>query len=1046
MKSLYTLFLTAIIAIFSFNFALANNRFFIENNGQVKNEKGIQDQSVLFTYSSSEMDVFIRKTGLTYQFKRYNTEGSFAERVDVNWRGGSEMAVAKGFKKSDYSENYFLDGKTNTARAFQEVRISNVYPGVDWRVLITEEGLKYEFIAENAQAAKQITMQVEGAEELEKCTNGSLRINGEMGQVSDAKPVYFNQEKSIEGDFIVNGNSIQFEIPSNTVGELVLDPEVVWSSYYGGTGLDDSRGIFTDANGDYYLTGATTSTTMISYLGYQGLLGGNNDVYVVKFNSLNQRLWATYYGRTGNDVGNDIVVDSYGGIYVAGSTSSISGFAAASQQVVYGGGPRDGFVLKLFPDGNLEWCSYYGGSGDEQLTALSLGFQGEVYFIGETSSSDLTTMDALQSSYGGGASDFYLGMIDPGGFLLRYSYFGGSGAELAGDLVATNDFNIYFTGTTNSSAGMTVGGSQNTFGGGAYDGFFAKINSGNMIEWASYIGGPSEDRAEAIHVAADRLYVVGKSGSINGISTPGAAQVFNGGGSFDGFLASYTTDGTVNWKTYYGGSGNESMWGVTTDAAGSVFITGNSTSSNLGDNGFQNTNGGLTDIVFAGYSIDGERYWSSYLGGTADESVSDLVINANQEMFFAGSSASSNLAVGGYEAMNNGGGEAFFGKLKNCDYPYLTVHITGDTIFCDGKSAILCAGGADHFLWSTGDTTAAIEVGEAMTVFLIGTTTPGCSTRSDDYTFTVLPQPTINITADGPLTFCGDVSVNLTASGGIGYEWNSGPTTETITVNESGNYSCTGINEFGCEGSSNQLSVEVFDLPEVAMGISTDSICISADPIGIVGLPLGGTYIGDGIVGNTIDPLAAGGGAHQIYYTYTDSNGCSNTSQVFDYFVLFEPTVLFLSQDTVMAGDPPVEMTGIPSGGYYTGFGVSGNLFYPELVAPGFYPVTYNYVDDNGCNNRDTQVIYVCCVGIDEASAAEPKLYPNPTEGLLNFTLGTHSATSYRVFDLSGRVVQQENLFAEQSSFNVTNLANGQYLLRFEGDGVFIPIPFSVSK
>jgi len=1046
MKLLFKKFFIFITAILTCNFVDAKSSFFIENKGQVKNELGVQDHSVLFTYATSEMDLFVRKGGITYQFKRYNSEGVFAERVDVNWKGCSENAVAIGLQESDYRENYFIDGKSSSANTFQEVRISNIYPGVDWRMYITENGLKYEFIAVDTKSAKKIQMHVEGAKELEKCSNGSIRIKGEMGQVNDAKPVYFNQEKSIEGSFLVSGNSLQFEIPENIVGELVLDPEVIWTSYYGGTGLDDSRGIFTDDSGDYYLTGSTNSTTLISYLGYQGLLGGSKDIYVVKFNALNQRLWATYYGTSGNDIGNDVVVDAFGGIYIAGSTSSISGFASSSQQVVYGGGPKDGFVLKLFPDGTLEWCSYYGGSGDEQLTSLSLGFQGEVYFIGETSSTNLNILDPLQGTYGGGASDFYLGMIDPGGFLLRCTYFGGSGAELAGDIIATSDFNLYFTGTTSSSAGMAIGGAQNTYGGGAYDGFFAKINSGNVVEWASYIGGPSEDRAEAINVAADRLYVVGKSGSINGISTPGSAQVFNGGGSFDGFLAAYNTDGTVNWKTYYGGSGNESLWGVKSDASGNVFITGNSTSSNLGDNGFQNTNGGLSDIVFAGYSEDGQRYWSSYLGGSADESVNDLVINSNQEMYFAGSSASIDLAVGGYESINNGGGEAFFGKLKNCDYPYLTVHITGDTIFCEGKSAILCSGGADHFLWSTGDTTAALEVDEAMTVYVIGTTTPGCSTRSEDYTFTVLPQPTISITADGPLTFCGDVSVNLTAVGGIGYEWNNGLLTQTISVTESGNYGCTGINEYGCEGSSNQLSVEVFDLPEVAMAISTDSICISADPIGIVGLPLGGTYIGDGISGNAIDPSLAGGGAHQVYYSYTDSNGCTNTSDVFGYFVLFEPTILFLSEDTIVAGDPPIELTGLPVGGYYSGAGVSGNFFYPELVSPGFYPVTYNYVDNNGCNNTDTQIIYVCCVGIDESTAIAPKLFPNPTEGLLNFTLGTHSATSYRVYDLSGRVVQQENLFAEQSSFSVSNLANGQYLLRFDGEGIFSPIPFSVSK
>lgn len=1025
--------------------ALANNSFFIENKGQVKNEKGQQDQSVLFTYATSEMDVFVRKNGLTYQFKRYDSEGVHAERVDVNWKGASESVVSKTLR-SVYSENYMLDGEWIKARAFQEVFIANVYPGVDWRMYVTESGLKYEFIAENAQAAKQITMQVEGAEELEKCTNGSLRIKGEMGQVSDAKPVYFNQGKEIDGNFILNENTIQFEIPSNTKGELVLDPEVIWTSYYGGTGLDDARGICTDANGDYYLTGATNSTTLISYLGFQGLLGGSNDIYVVKFNALNQRVWSTYYGRTGSDVGNDIGLDAFGGIYIVGSTSSSSAFANGGQQTVFGGGPRDGFVLKLLPDGTPEWCSYFGGGGDDQLTSLSVGYQGEIYFIGETSSTNLVTLDPLQAAFGGGASDFYIGTIDPSGFLLRYTYFGGSGAELAGDIVATNDFNVYFTGTTSSSSGMALGGSQTIYGGGAYDGFFAKINAGNAVEWASYIGGPSEDRAEAIHVAADRLYVVGKSGSISGISTPGAAQISNAGGSFDGYLASFTTDGSVNWKTYYGGAGNESLWGVTTDAAGSIFITGNSTSSSLGDNGFQNVNGGLTDIVFAGYSIDGERYWSSYLGGSADESVSDLVINSNQEMFFAGSSASLNLASGGYEPTNNGGGEAFFGKLKNCDYPYLTVHITGDTIFCEGLSALLCSGGADHFMWSTGDTTAAIEADETVTLFVIGTNALGCSTRSEDFTFTVLPQPIITISADGPLTFCGDADVNLIASGGLAYEWNSGPTTETITVNEPGNYAVTGVNELGCEGSSNQLSVEVFDLPEVALAISTDSICISANPVGIVGLPLGGQYTGDGIVGNSIDPQVAGGGAHQVYYSYTDSDGCTNTSEVFDYFVLFEPTVLFLSQDTVMAGDPPVEMTGIPGGGYYTGFGVSGNLFYPELVAPGYYSVTYNYIDGNGCNNRDTQVIYVCCVGIDESAAVEPRLFPNPTTGHLNFALGTNSATRYHIYDLSGRIVQQENLFAEQSSLEVSNLANGTYLLRFEGEMVFSPIPFSISK
>jgi hypothetical protein len=255
-----------------------------------------------------------------------------------------------------------------------------------------------------------------------------------------------------------------------------------------------------------------------------------------------------------------------------------------------------------------------------------------------------------------------------------------------------------------------------------------------------------------------------------------------------------------------------------------------------------------------------------------------------------------------------------------------------------------------------------------------------------------------------------------------------------------------GVGENGCEGTSNAISIVVNEVPDVVMAIPSDSLCISSDPMGIVGLPLGGTFIGDGVVGSTIDPLLAGGGSHTVYYTYTDANGCSNNSAIFDFFVLFEPTALFIDTDTVYPGDAAVTLTGLPAGGYYTGLGVSGNQFYPNLAPLGWNAITYNYVDDNGCTNRDTQYIYVCCVGINEEEAVTFQMFPNPSNGTVTFSFGLEVPTQYEVFDLTGRMVESDQFGSGQTSINLGHLANGRYILKFSGEENWQPAQLVIEK
>jgi gliding motility-associated-like protein len=172
------------------------------------------------------------------------------------------------------------------------------------------------------------------------------------------------------------------------------------------------------------------------------------------------------------------------------------------------------------------------------------------------------------------------------------------------------------------------------------------------------------------------------------------------------------------------------------------------------------------------------------------------------------------------------------------------------------------------------------------------------------------------------------------------------------------NITYTYINANGCTDSDMQI-VTINNLPVVSFsGLSSD-YCIDALSVTLTGNPLGGLFSGDGIAGNTFDPSAAGLGNHNITYTYTDANGCTD-SQIQLVTVNDLPIVSFSGLDTAYCIDAPfVILTGSPAGGIFNGNGVSGNTFYPSIAGSGNYNITYTYTDANGCIDSQTQSVTV---------------------------------------------------------------------------------------
>ena len=156
------------------------------------------------------------------------------------------------------------------------------------------------------------------------------------------------------------------------------------------------------------MAGLTSSSSGISFSGYQSSLSGAFDAFLVKFNSSGIRQWGTYYGGNGGESGYSISTDGSGNVYLSGETSSTFNMASGGHQNSFGGGGTDAFLVKFNSSGALQWGTYYGGNGDEIGYSTSIDLFGDIYLSGHTGSAAAIAFGGHQNSYGGGTYDAFL--------------------------------------------------------------------------------------------------------------------------------------------------------------------------------------------------------------------------------------------------------------------------------------------------------------------------------------------------------------------------------------------------------------------------------------------------------------------------------------------------------------------------------------------------------------------------------------------------------------------------------------------------------------
>lgn len=811
-----------------------------------------------------------------------------------------------------------------------------------------------------------------------------------------------------------------------------LDPanshHILWSSCTGSTGMDKTNDLITDNDGSLYVTGMIPQTNSSLWPLINSYNGGNYDAYLNKMSLDGEIIWSMFIGGDGDESGTSLVVDGDGNIIIAGQTSSVNNFSFNSPST-YNGGATDGFIAKITPDGTMLWNHYFGGDGDETIKKITTGPEGRIVICGSTGSGTLSFANGVQQNYGGGLSDGFVLSLNALVQLEWFTYLGGNGKDEVRDVTLDAAGNTYLCGS-----GLQIP-SINTFsaypaGGGSKDGIIASMDaSGNML-WAEYVGGGGNDELTALQMTTTGNIVItghSDSGTLVQFSNNNNAQP----GNQEALILSYTTLGTINWGQYFGGQNIDDATDVQIDFFDNIYVTGDTHSNDLiVIDSFQSINRGGTDNFLIKFNDAGAKIWSSYAGGTGDDFSSHLTTDRKGKIYIAGSGNSMDLSMvlPGNEYASSGDG--YIMKISDCNNPDTEIHTPDATVFCDGEQAILIACGALHYEWINGDTTVVSFADSAKSYYVDGFNHVGCNSRSNPMKFEVLETPTITATAGGPTTFCGEGSVTLYAVGCDSIKWNTGVNGHEILADTNRVFIAVGVAENGCRATSDPIEIVFVDLPVIAMAIVEDTVCISAAPVPMIAIPEGGTFIGQGTENSGLfNPFTAGGGQHDLYYSYTDEYGCTGMSTAVSVYVMSYPTVIFDAVDTMCVFDPAIQLFGSPEGGVFEGDGVVGSTFTPAQSGNGPQNIIYSYVDSNGCTNIDNHVIQVeSCTKVENINPELISFYPNPANDLIHVQYQKDGLSNGTIYNMSGEIVHTFKV-SGPTAVNTSELPAGIYQL-----------------
>jgi hypothetical protein len=323
-------------------------------------------------------------------------------------------------------------------------------------------------------------------------SNGSMIYSSYLGANGEDIIKDFDLDSS---NFIIAGRttSTSFPVTASSADQPVIGggadgflmrlsvncSTVLYSTFVGGNNNEGINEIDIDTQDNIIVTGTTQSENFpITTDAYQSSISStDDDIFIAKYNSSGQKIYATYFGGSHADYSFGLATDSVGNIIISGTTLSADFPIMNAWQVNYSNTMRDAFVTKLSVNGQqLIFSSYFGGSGWDIVHHVEVDSNDNIIVSGiaDIDSNGFPILDAFQEDIRG-RCDIIIMLLSPNGQPLFGTYLGGGEIDHPCRQYLTSDY-LYIVGFTESEEFLTTSDSYQQTIRGNHDGFLFRFD------------------------------------------------------------------------------------------------------------------------------------------------------------------------------------------------------------------------------------------------------------------------------------------------------------------------------------------------------------------------------------------------------------------------------------------------------------------------------------------------------------------------------------------------------------------------------------------
>lgn len=419
----------------------------------------------------------------------------------------------------------------------------------------------------------------------------------------------------------------------------------------------------------------------------------NSDMFVVKYDNNGNIKWAKSAGGKKSDQASCVRTDVFGNVYVSGNFKSSS--VTFGSFVLANSGMSDMFIVKYNSNGDVLWAKSAGDAKEDEAVAIAIDKNGNCYVTGTFESAKISFgTDTIKNNpykvspksntvFGdvlAEKSNIFIVKYDKDGKIVWTQSAGGKYSDIVCCIDVDISDNFYIAGyfkspsivfgtdtLINSDTNKVMLIEEGNFN--PADLFIAKYNAAGKVLWSKKAGNSMQDDiAKSIATdATGNLYVSGffecqsiKFGALT-LTNKNTDQ------TSDLFIVKYDTNGKESWARSAGGRNDDEAKSIVVDSLGNCYVTGSFYSSFISFDRFKLTSKspGKPDIFVAKYSSDGKPLWTKSAGGKGYDEVQSIAIDHSGNCFLAGAFIESEPNFNNIKLSNAGLYDIFIARLNN---------------------------------------------------------------------------------------------------------------------------------------------------------------------------------------------------------------------------------------------------------------------------------------------------------------------------------------------------------------------------------------------